>query len=235
MKRNYKLFLQLFLILIMVYGMININNWRHDVKKSAVVKKQNVKYVHKKKNEFQIDFAGLKEINSDTVGYIEVSNTDVKYSVVKGEDNNFYLTHDFNKEYNISGWVFGDYRNKFDGTDKNIILYGHNMKDGSIFGSLKTVLTEEWYKNEDNLFIPFSTEKENMMFRIFSIYQIEPEDYYIETEFKGNEFFSFVNIIKSRSIYDFGLSLGNNDKILTLSTCTDDGQKRIVVHAVKIS
>lgn len=234
MNKKTKILLESISILMIIIGIINITNWHGDIKKSENVKKETIKYVHKKKNELQVDFDSLKGINPDTKAYIEVNNTNIKYAVVKSEDNDFYLQHDFNKEYNIGGWVFADYRNKFDGTDKNIILYGHNMKNGSIFGTLKNVLTEDWYKNEDNLYIPLSTEKENMMFKVFSIYQIVPEDYYIETEFKGNEFFSFINILKSRSIYNFGVDVGKDDTILTLSTCTDSGEERIVVHAIKI-
>ena len=81
---------------------------------------------------------------------------------MKATDNNYYLTHNLKKEYNGSGWVFMDYRNDLDGKDKNIIIYGHNMRDGSMFGSLKEILSANWYKNEENKYITFITEGWNI-------------------------------------------------------------------------
>ena len=89
-------------------------------------------------NKFNIDFESLKKKNSDTVAYIKVNNTKIDYVVVKGKDNDYYLHHNFNKKWNVAGWVFADYHNKFDESDKNIVIYGHNMKNGSMFG------TEKW-------------------------------------------------------------------------------------------
>ena len=87
----------------------------------------------------------------------------------------FYLKHSFDKSNNSAGWIFADYRNKFDGTDKNIIIYGHNMKDNSMFGRLKSVISEDWYNNEDNKYITLITENEIQIYEVFSVYQIEKE------------------------------------------------------------
>ena len=70
------------------------------------------------------------------------------------------MNHNFEKKYNIAGWIFADYKNNFDKTDKNIVIYGHNRKDGSMFGTLKNILKEEWYSNEENFVIDFITEQE---------------------------------------------------------------------------
>ena len=75
--------------------------------------------------------------NDDIVGILEINNTDYIVPLLQGLDNDYYLNHNFNKEYNIAGWIFADYRNKFDNTDKNIVIYGHNMKEGSMFGTLE--------------------------------------------------------------------------------------------------
>jgi len=100
--------------------------------------------------EYQIDFEKLKRINNQVVGWIKVNGTQVEYAVVQAENNNYYLKRNLEKDYNTGGWIFVDYKNKLDGTDKNIVIYGHNMKDNSMFGSLKNILNEEWYKNEEN-------------------------------------------------------------------------------------
>lgn len=120
-----------------------------------------------------MNFEKLKQENSDTVAWLKVENTNIEIPVVQAKDNSYYLTHNFNKKYNVAGWVFADYKNKFDETDKNIVVYGHNMRDDSMFGSLKNVINEEWYDNKDNQYITFITENEYQTYQIFSIYQTE--------------------------------------------------------------
>ncbi len=184
---------------------------------------------------YKIDFKSLKEINPDTIAYINVNNTNINYIVVKGKDNSYYLKHNFEKKWNIAGWIFGDYRNHFDGTDKNLIIYGHNMKDGSMFDSLKTTLNKEWYENPNNYIITLVTEDNTYYYKVFSNYTIETEDYYITTDFNNdNDFKDFINKLKSRSITDYGIELSSSDKILTLSTCLGNGDKRVVLHAILI-
>ena len=139
------------------------------------------------------------------------------------------------KKYNIAGWIFADYKNNFDETDKNIVIYGHNRKDGSMFGTLKNILKEEWYSNEENLVIDFITDQEQAKYQVFSVYKIKNEDYYINTEFKKNEFLEFIKNLKNRSIKDLEIDVTENDTILTLSTCADNNKYRIVLHSKKIT
>ncbi len=187
-------------------------------------------------DNYKIDFDYLKSTNSDIVAYLQVDNTKVNYVVVKGHDNEYYLNHNINKDYNVAGWVFMDYKNKLDGNDKNIVIYGHNMTDGSMFGSLSKALKKEWYENIDNHSILLVTENEKITYQIFSIYSIIPEDYYIDTEFNSEEEYQkFLNTIKSRSIYNSDIDLTTNDQVLTLSTCNLSGDKRIVIHAKLIN
>ena len=187
------------------------------------------------KEEYTIDFNKLKEQNKETVAWIKVNNTNIEYPVVKANNNNFYLNHSFDKSENLAGWIFADYRNKFDNTDKNIIIYGHNMRDGSMFGSLKNILNSDWYENEENTNITLYTENEKCIYKVFSIYKIESEDYYIKTEFSNdNEFEQFVNTIKNRSIKKFDIDVSKEDNILTLSTCANNNRYRIVLHAKKM-
>ena len=242
MKKYIKILITIISCLLIGYGVISVIKWYSDNKKSNQIKESTNHNIevpimndNEKRNDIQVDFNNLKRINNNTVGYIKVNNTDINYVIVKGNDNSYYLNHDFNNQKNVNGWIFADYRNRFDGTDKNIIIYGHNMINGSMFGTLKNVLNEEWYMNEDNLYIRLSTVKENMLFKVFSIYQIVPEDYYIETNFTEKEFHSFLEVIKNRSIYNFNNPVNTDSVILTLSTCSNDGKRRTVLHAVKIS
>ena len=190
-------------------------------------------YSNSQKKEYNIDFKKLKEINSDFVGYLIVPGTDISQTVVKGINNDYYLYHNFYKEYDVAGWIFADFEDKMDGTDKNIVIYGHNMKTGTMFGTLKNVLTDEWRSDINNKYITFVTEDETILYEIFSIYIIESEDYYRKVTFKKDEFNEFIAKIKSRSLYNYDVDVNEDDKILTLSTCHTNNKFRVVVHAKK--
>lgn len=178
-----------------------------------------------------VDITELKEKNSDTVGWINVNNTNINYPFVQTKDNSYYLNHSFDKKYNEAGWVFLDYRNNNDLNNKNTILYAHSRLDKTMFGSLSKVLKSSWYNNKDNHIIRLSTDTENTLWQIFSVYKIPEESYYITTNFNSNEEYTkFLNTIKQRSIHNFNTNLDANDKILTLSTCYSDTE-RTVVHA----
>lgn len=178
-----------------------------------------------------VDITKLKEKNKDTIGWINVNNTNINYPYVQTTDNSYYLDHSFDKSYNEAGWVFLDYRNNSNLDNKNTILYAHSRLDKTMFGSLSKTLKSSWYSNKDNHIIRISTETENTLWQIFSVYKIPEESYYITTNFNSdNEYSEFLNTIKERSIYNFNTNLDINDKILTLSTCYSDTE-RTVVHA----
>ena len=230
--------LNLIFVLGIIISIINIAKWYLDNKENKKLENKlaNTVTIEQENNEkmYNINFEKLKSVNNETIGWLKVNGTDIEYAVVKTKNNSYYLNHNFEKTYNISGWIFADYKNNFDGTDKNIVIYGHNRKDGSMFGTLKNILTEEWYSNEENLVIDFITEQEQAKYQVFSVYKIKNEDYYINTEFKENEFSKFIENLKNRSIKDFETEVTENDNILTLSTCADNNKYRIVLHAKKI-
>lgn len=177
------------------------------------------------------DIEANKKINSDTVAWIWVNGTNIDYPVVQTSDNSYYLSHDFYKNSHYRGWVFGDYRDNFDSFGRNTIIYAHNSLDGKMFSSLTKVLKKGWFDTESNRYIKLSTANSNTVWEIFSVYTIEPETYYLTTGFTDDTFNKFLKTISSRTIYDFNTDVDITDKILTLQTCTNSGDKRIVVHA----
>lgn len=178
-----------------------------------------------------VDLKKLKEKNNDTVGWLNVNNTNINYPFVKSSDNDYYLHHSFDKSYNNAGWVFLDYRNNKNLTDKNNIIYGHHRVNNTMFTSLLNTLNQSWYTNKDNHIIRISLENENSLWQIISVYKIPTESYYITTKFNDdNEFITFLDTISKRSIYNFNYNVNKDDIILTLSTCYDDNT-RVVVHA----
>ena len=220
--------LTIVLLSILIFSSSKIVKHEVDLGKNKKVIEKTKEFIDKDK----VDFKGLKEKNPDTIGYIRVNNTNIEYVVVQTSNNNYYLNHNFNKDKNIAGWIFMDYRNKLDESDRNIIIYGHNMKDGSMFDSLINVLDKDWYTNEDNHIVTFITEKNVYKYDVFSTYEIDAEDYYITTEFSNDEeYLNFLNKLKSRSNYDYNIKLDSTDKILTLSSCIGTGKKRVVLHA----
>ena len=178
-----------------------------------------------------VDLSALKSENADTVGWLQVLGTNVNYPFVQTSDNRFYLFHSFDKSYNSAGWVFLDYRNNSELSDRNNIIYAHGRTDKTMFGSLKNLLSSAWINSPENYLLRTKTEKTSSVWQIFSIYVLPTTSDYIETIFRTDEEFAeFLNLIVSRSNHDFSTEVSVSDRILTLSTCFDDA-KKVVVHA----
>ena len=181
-------------------------------------------------------FDELSAINDETVGWITVNNTKVNYPVVQHTDNSYYIKKDYNKKDNVMGWIFMDYRNNIYNLSNNTIIWGHNVKSGLMFGTLRYATNESWYKNPENLIITFNTKVKNMKWKIFSMYRVPVTNDYLYANFGDlNEFQEFLNMIKGRSMYDFGVDVKKEDHILTLSTCGTTNKQRFVIHAVLLN
>ena len=247
----------LFFVAVILYSTYKIVNWNVDNKKAETITKkieeitevvevedtEETEIVNEEEDKnnpywyyitfplIDVDIMELKRQNPDTVGWINVNNTNINYPFVHTSDNDYYLSHSFDKSYNNAGWLFLDYRDNIDFSKKNNIIYGHSRLNKTMFGSLNGVLNYDWYSNRDNHIIRISLEDENTLWQIFSVYKIKTETYYITTDFNtDNEYLEFLDTIKGRSIYDFNANVSVSDKILTLSTCYSDTE-RTVVHA----
>lgn len=221
-----------------------INNLKEDIKIKTKEDNKNTKIINSdnisindpywsyiKMNLIDVNFQDLKEKNSDTIGWIKVNGTNINYPFVQTKDNEFYLTHSFDKSYNKAGWVFLDYRNNNNNLDKNTIIYAHGRLNKTMFGSLKNVLSNKWLNNKDNFVVKLSTENQNTLWQVFSVYKIPTTSDYLQIDFSDNqEFLSFSNKLIERSTFNFNTSINENDKILTLSTCYNNSDK-VVLHA----
>ena len=175
--------------------------------------------------------ANLQMENSDTVAYLKVNGTNIDYPVMQSNDNDFYLKHDFNKNAVFAGSVFLDYRNDIEKIDKNNIIYAHAMNNGTMFGSLKNILTDEWLNNKDNHIITLINSSGVQKFEVISVYYIPVTNDYLYVNFDSDEeFLAFEEKMINRSMYDFGAKPNKNDKLLSLSTCKQHVE-RIVLHA----
>ena len=173
------------------------------IKQAKKIPKENPYWDYIKMNMIDVNFNNLKKINSDVVGWIKVNGTNINYPFVQSKDNKYYLTHSFNKSYNNAGLVFLDYRNN-NINNRNTIIYAHGRTDKTMFGTLRKVLNNGWINNTNNYVIKISTEKENSLWQIFSIYHIPTTNDYLQTEFKDKrEYQMFLNILKNRSNHNF--------------------------------
>ena len=184
-----------------------------------------------KMNLISVNFDELLKLNNETKGWIQVNGTNINYPFVQTDNNDYYLTHSYNKSYNQAGWVFMDYRNNTENLDRNTILYAHGMNNKTMFGSLRNILSSSWYNNTDNHIIKLSTPTENTLWQVFSVYHIETTNDYIQTEFRSDEEYQeFLDMLIGRSAVTFDTTVNVNDKILTLSTCYNKTDK-VVMHA----
>ena len=210
---------------------INEGDENEKQKKKKYIEEINTYRKYSKMNIKDIDFDILKNTNPDIVAWLSVNGTNINYPITKTTDNNYYLTRDINKRLKVTGWTFMDYRNNENLEDNNTIFYGHNLLNKTAFGSISNIFTDNWYKNENHYIIVLTKEKKNI-YEVFSSYTINKESYYLQYEFyDSNSYLSFLNTIKNRSKYDYKVELTENDKIITLSTCTKDNKQRQVVHA----
>ena len=178
----------------------------------------------------QIDFAGLKEINPDVVGWIQMEALDVSYPIVKGTDNDHYLHYTFEGQKNAAGAIFMEYTNNSNFEDCNTIIYGHNMKNGSMFGLLR-----KYFKDKDSVpgrYIWICTPDKNYRYEIFSSHVVDAagETYTLFPE-ANEQFASYLDSMKQQSLVDFGTEVTKEDKVITLSTCTGNDATRFVVQA----
>ena len=117
------------------------------------------------------------------------------------------------------------------GNDKNIILYAHGRNDGSMFGTLRTILTNGWLNNPDNYYVRTASDGEMALWQVFSVYRIPTTTDYIQTSFASDsQYLKFLETIKNRSTKDFGATISAKDRVLTLSTCWNT-KERVVLHA----
>lgn len=182
-----------------------------------------------------VDFSKLKEVNPNVVAWISVDGTNINYPVVQTDNNSYYLDHYINHKYSLNGWIFMDFRNSFDMSDDNTVIYGHNLLNGTAFGTLENLFTKNWL-TKSNHEIVILTENKKYTYLIFSVYVSDPEVYYLQTDIYDEGLREeFVNTIKNRSTLKLDTTVTKDDRIITLSTCTNDNKKRKVVHAKLIN
>ena len=199
--------------------------------KGLNVKASELKESEKTITELKVDTKAktLKSKNEDYRFWLNIEGTQVDYPVVQSKDNSFYLSKDFNKENNIAGTPFLDYRNN-SVNDKNTIVYAHHMKNGSMFGELKKFKKEKFFK--ENGTVTVNIDDETRLYEVFSVYVTSAETDYLKTQFSEGEYAKYLNTAIESSMYSKDIQVNEDDNIITFSTCSYEfDNARLVVHA----
>lgn len=180
-----------------------------------------------------IDWQGLKEVNEDIIAWIQLPAVGISYPVVQADNNDYYLHRSVDKEYLYAGSIFIDYLNSPRFDNFNTVMYGHNMRDGSMFAKLKEYNDEETY-----LTCPYFwlyTPEGDYLYKIFSIYTAAAKsDSYIVRFSSNQNFLDWLQDMKEKSVISTETDISQGDKIVTLSTCTGNSTERQIVQGIRI-
>lgn len=165
-----------------------------------------------------IDFESLLEQNGDAVGWIYCQDTPINYPVVQAKDNDKYLRRDLNGKYLVSGTVFVDYRNDVIGEDSNYIMYGHNMKDGTMFGALTKYKEQSYYDQHPVLY--FLTPTGDYKIELYAGIVVKRDALIYVPNPDEAGFAKFLRNAKEKSTFQSTVKITENDTLITLSTCS---------------
>lgn len=185
---------------------------------------------------FTVDFEKLKEINSETVAWIRFDEpAQISYPVVKGPDNSKYLNTTFEGKKNSAGALFVDVDNSGDFTDRNTFIYGHNMKNGSMFGQLRKYKTKAFGKEHPYFYI-YTPDGKEITYQVFAVSVVkDTSESYKKWYNTDEEFLDYIQYIRSIAGYKTDVEVGADSKIVSLSTCTNvSDDERLLVHGVKV-
>lgn len=182
----------------------------------------------------KIDFNSLLEINKDVVGWIHSEDTIINYPIVQTNDNEYYLDRMVDGHYNFAGSIFMDYRNSRHFTDLNTIIYGHNMKNDSMFGTLELYKDQDYYEAHP-VFNIITPEKSHEIKLIAGLIVSDNSDIY-DLPKSNEELEELFDWIMSQSTFTTNLTLEEGDKLITLSTCSVEGEtvRYVVVGLLKL-
>lgn len=170
-------------------------------------------------DSFNIDFDALLAENKDVVGWIYNEGTVINYPIVQAKDNDYYLRRMLDGSYNIAGSIFIDYRNSPDLTDFNTIIYGHNLKNGSMFGALKEYKYQDYYDKHSTMYI--YTPQESYAIELIAGYKTDVYSDIYKIPKTVEELQVLYEQIVGLSTFKSNTTFQEGDRLVTLSTCTD--------------
>ncbi len=185
------------------------------------------------------DFDYLSSVNDDVIGWIQIPGTAVNYPIVQGTDNDYYLTHLYTGASSSSGAIFLDSGTTLGLEDRNAIIFGHNMKNGSMFASLNSYSSSSYYSQHPYIVVT-DLSGTRYIYDIFAVYSVDTADEEVSSSvylhgFGADEnFASYLEMVQGMSLYSTGISVSQDDYIITLSTCKSSSSSvRMIVQAVR--
>ena len=180
-----------------------------------------------------VDFEALRETGPDIIGWLTLPDTAINYPVTQADDNEYYLHHLYDGTYNKTGCLFADYENQEDFSDRNTIIYGHNMRDGSMFAALNEYDGQSYFDGHPQMYLV--TPGGGYVVEIFTAFVAKPSESGSDTSpwrlsFKDDgAYTTWLSEMAGRSVIETDVTVTSSDKVLTLSTCTPGGASRFIV------
>lgn len=173
----------------------------------------------------------LLESNKDIIGWITIPDTPINYPLTQYTDNQYYLEHNSTNEPSVYGSIYVDYRNDKCLADKNTLIYGHNMKNGTMFHELIKYKEEEYFKEHPYIYV--SDLYETFTYEVFAVYVVDADVETVEIAYESDEaFMEYIKACQSRSIWPRDIVLESTDQIITLVTCSyESDNARTLVQA----
>lgn len=189
-----------------------------------------------KRTYSDIDFAGMQALNDDVIGWIQIADTVVDYPLLDADDNKYYLNHTYDKQWSSYGSIFIEPRNNPDLSEQHLVVYGHNMVNKSMFGSLLEYKKQEYADAHPEILICMPDR--DLTYRVFSAYTAHVDSATYRMSFWDEaSFVDMTEYMKENSVITCDINPDKDAQLLTLSTCTPEGAKkyRFVVNAVLVS
>jgi len=189
------------------------------------------------RNKCPIDFNTLKEINSDVMGWIKLEDSNIDYPIVYASDNDYYLKHLIDGTENNSGTLFVDARNQHDFLDTNTVIYGHHMRNGSMFADVENYKDSDYYSTHKEIVIETPSAKW-IMYPVAGIVTDGFDDYIKFNFASDDEYSQYVNYFVENSTFVSDETINSGDKMMLLSTCSYDvyeGRYVLIGKLVKVS
>ena len=180
-----------------------------------------------------VDFEALRENGPDIIGWLSLPDTAINYPVTQTDNNEYYLHHLYDGTYNKVGCLFADYENQADFSDRNTIIYGHNMRDGSMFAALNEYGGQSYYDGHPQMYLV--TPDGGYVMEVFSAFEAKPAESGSDTSpwrlsWKDDgAYTTWLSEMAGRSVIETDVTVTSSDKVLTLSTCTPGGKSRFIV------
>ena len=244
MKKVIKIILLAICLCVFIFSAYNIYKYlseenankklNNELMEKAIIETPNDNNDNAQENEdillISVDFSVLKQENEDIVGWLYLEDSPINYPVVQSNDNDYYLRRLVNGEYNIAGSLFMDYRNDSNLEDNNTIIYGHNMKNNTMFGSLQEYKNQNYYDNHKVMY--YFTPEKNYIIELFTGYTISVESDIYDLSIIDS---SKLEELISKSDFESNTKVTEEDKIITLSTCAYeyDGARYVVMGVLK--